>query len=196
MKWILNRDCFATVFCAAMSGIAYVSLQSLFLKKVVLLNGRPTLSLTLTLYFFFVTGSVACYLFEGGKESTPKRRVRVAFFAIVLSSIFAYTSLTYLSALNLPMWLRGWFSAGLLFFPALSAGLAYGWFFQIVAQQFPKWLLPSLIATAAGAITAGLHAKALMDVLGSAQSFYLTLTLFSATLLLIPEPRQEDKSLV
>jgi hypothetical protein len=86
-----------------------------------------------------------------------------------------------------------WVAAALLMVPAATAGVAYGWFFQIVLRHSYVSTLISLIAIAAGSLLAGPRAKILVSMIGPTLAFALVLSAFVTVVMCIPASEEDEQ---
>lgn len=184
----------APVVGAFLAGLGYIGLQSLFLDKMVLLCDQPRTALFIHFYLLLITILVASYIIEARPAKNPERIMRFNGLAIIVSHALAYLALYRMETPNLTTVAAAWLGGVILTIPATTAGMAFGWFFQVVLRFYTgkAWLI--LCSAAAGALIAGPRAKILVGELGATLAFGLILTAFVAILAILPSTAREDRS--
>lgn len=176
------------------SGISFVGMQTLFLEKITVISGRPSLALVLMITLFLLTSAVACFLIDSFKLSRPGLTLRWILLVLVGSSMIAYVLIDTFSARNLTGIEFIWLSSAALFVPAVSGGIAFGAFFQIVAERLSRMIFLALLATATGALVGAYHTKAIALDLGFSVAFSMMLLLCVGMALLTPTESSPDEN--
>lgn len=177
---------------AFFSGAAYLGLQALFLDKLAAFCDQPRAALMVHFYLLFVTILVASYIVEARPSKAPDRWLRLTGLMIMISHAAAFYVLTWWSPGKFGAFTSAWIGGLILTPAAVSGGIAFGKFIQVMQTQYPRSVTSVLCSIAFGALAAP-RAKAALVVLGPTLSFALILLFLVATLTVIPAPSSEDK---
>lgn len=184
----------APVLGAFFAGLGYIGLQSMFLDKMVLLCDSPRTALFIHFYLLLITILVASYIIDARPAKSPERLMRINGLAIIVSHALVYFALNWIDTPQLSTVAAAWLGGVILTLPAVTAGLAFGWFFQVVLKFFSGRAFLILCSSSAGALIAAPRAKVLVDEIGTTPAFALILTAFVAILAIVPSTASEDRS--
>ncbi len=184
----------APILGAFLAGLGFIGLQSLFLEKMVLLCDQPRTALFIHFYLLLITILVASYIIEARPAKNPERIMRINGLAIVISHGVVFFALNWLDTPYLSSVAAAWLGGVILTAPAVTAGMAFGWFFQVTLKFYAGKALLILCSAAAGALIAGPRAKILVVKLGPTPAFALILAAFVAILAILPATASEDRS--
>lgn len=179
---------------AFFAGLGFIGLQSLFLEKMVLLCDLPSTALFIHFYLLLITILVASYIIDARPAKNPERIMRINGLAIIISHGTAYFLLSWIVHPSLSTMTAAWLGGVILTVPAVTAGMAFGWFFQVVLKFYSGKALLILCSAAAGALIAGPRARILTIELGSTLAFVLILSAFVAILAILPSTASDDRS--
>jgi len=180
------------VFFAFFSGLGYLGLQALFLDKLAAFCDQPRTALMVHFYLLFITILIASYIVEARPSKNPERWLRITGLAIVISFGVAFFAMTFWKAPAMSALASAWLGGVMLTPAAVSSGVAFGKFVQIVQRQSARSMLTVLCSIAVGAMCAT-RAKFVLVVLDPTLAFALILLAFVAILTILPVQMNEDK---
>lgn len=183
----------APVLFAFLSGVGYLSLQALFLSKMVVLCEHPRTALAVHYYLLFITILVGSYIVEARPSKSPERWLRVTGLAIVITHAAAFFALHWWRPGNFGTLASAGIGGAILTAPAIAAGIAFGKYVQLVLLDHPRSITTVLCSIAGGGFIAAPRAKVLVSLLGAPPAFAITLLAFVAILTILPAPSDDDR---
>ncbi len=178
---------------AFLVGLGYLGMQTLFLGKMVLICAHPQTALFVHLYLLLITILIAVYIIDSRPATSAEHWLRAAGLGVLVAHGLAYFLLRWIESRAFTSLTGTWLGALLLTPPAVTAGLAFGWFFQVVAKTHSRSIALIICSVIAGALVAVTRAHMLILKLGSPLAFGLLLGAMVITLAIWPAPASEDR---